>query len=130
MEHSVHLSSEVEELVRALAEGRDGPEPDPLGWLGHLPDVLRDALAIGLEQLAVEQGLIGPRPPAGPPAAGLGERDVRVQLRLPDAAVTSVVVFAPACVELRTDSGDAVAFERRTLERVLAIVEHEDGRRP
>lgn len=58
----------------------------------------------------------------------LTERAVVAQLRLPDPAVTSVAVLDPACVELRTDAGDAVALERRTLERALAILDYEQER--
>lgn len=52
MEHAVHLSPEIEQRARDLARAREQREPHMLGLLGHLPDVLRDALSIGLEQLA------------------------------------------------------------------------------
>jgi hypothetical protein len=130
MEHTVHLRPEAERLAEAIAEAREQEEPGAVGSFGHLPDVLRDALARGLEQLAAEHGLIGPRPPSPAQPSVLTERIARAQLRIPDAEVQSIGVLDASCVELRTPHGDAVALERRTLERLLAILDHEDARRP
>jgi hypothetical protein len=57
VEYIVHLSPEAERLAEAVAHARERDEPSAFGALGHLPDVLRDALALGLVQIARRHGL-------------------------------------------------------------------------
>lgn len=54
---SLNVDGEADKLVQAIAKARHERDPDMFDDRGHAPNLVADAFALGLEELARKEGI-------------------------------------------------------------------------